>query len=83
MTFPGVPLRSTPRAGSPAEQLGWGARLYAVRGTSPTVREGSDSVKPELMILAQQHILDCFLYICFLPQIHRASVTCPRFYLSR
>ena len=27
---PGVLLRSTPRAGSPAEHLGWGARLYAV-----------------------------------------------------
>ena len=26
---PGVSLRAPPRAGSPAEQLGWGARLYA------------------------------------------------------
>ena len=27
---PGVPASLHPRAGSPAEQLGWGARLYAV-----------------------------------------------------
>jgi len=38
--------------------------IESVRGTSPTVREGS--VKRESMILTEQHVLDCFFHISFL-----------------
>jgi len=51
--------------------------IESVRGTSPTVREGS--VKRESMILTEQHVLDCFFHISFLPQINRTSVARPWF----